>query len=136
MQVTEKRLRKAHIIDDVIDGVSLDKSLSLSFVIDYGSSSVDCGDLFPKSQARSSFLCIRSCIYVIGSRLGHFDGCRDLFRVSVEHWHVSLLIGLHTKAFDPAPRAVCKFSRRLASVDFANPGMLSTYDNMHSASFW
>ena len=54
-QVTEKRLRKAHIIDDVVDGVSLDKSLTRSFVVDYGSSSVDCGDLFPQSQARLRF---------------------------------------------------------------------------------
>ena len=51
MQVTEKRLKKAGIISDVIDGVSLDKTLLESFVIDYGSSSVDCGGLFPKSQA-------------------------------------------------------------------------------------
>ena len=55
-QVTAKRLRKARIISDVVDGVSLDKTLLDSFVIDYGSSSVDCGGLFPKSQA-SEALC-------------------------------------------------------------------------------
>ncbi len=53
-QVTAKRLRKARIISDVVDGVSLDKTLLESFVIDYGSSSVDCGGLFPKSQASTA----------------------------------------------------------------------------------
>ena len=56
VQVTEKRLKKAGIISDVVDGVNLDKRLLDSLVIDYGSSSVDCGGLFPKSQASPASL--------------------------------------------------------------------------------